>query len=224
MRIRPISPERLVTELTDRLAEQAARLEEPDRPAAVPPGRLRVGVDGPDAARPDELAAALVDPLRARGCPVLHVRAENFLRPASVRLEHGRTNPDSYYLGWVDEAGLRREVLDPAGPGGTGHVLPSLWDAAADRASRAAYVELPPGGVLLVSGPLLLGGGLPFDVTVHLVLSPAALRRRTDAEQLWTLPAFDRYATEVDPASFADVVVRVDDPRHPALVEDAQPA
>ncbi|MEU4681184.1 uridine kinase [Micromonospora sp. NPDC023737] len=224
MRIRPISPERLVTELTDRLAEQAAHLEQADRPAAVPPGRLRVGVDGPDAARPDELAGALVDPLRARGRPVLHVRAENFLRPASVRLEHGRTNPDAYYAGWVDEAGLRREVLDPAGPGGTGHVLPSLWDAAADRASRAAYVELPPGGVLLVSGPLLLGGGLPFDVTVHLVLSPAALRRRTDAERLWTLPAFDRYATEVDPAAFADVVVRVDDPRHPALVEDAQPA
>ncbi|MFD0783943.1 uridine kinase, partial [Micromonospora azadirachtae] len=43
-----------------------------------------------------------------------------------------------------------------------------------------------------------------------------------DAGQLWTLPAFDRYATEVDPASFADVVVRVDDPRRPALVEDAQ--
>ncbi|TYB97138.1 uridine kinase [Micromonospora sp. WP24] len=215
MRIRPISPERLVTELADRLAAQAD---------TAAPGRLRVGVDGPGAARPEELAAALVDPLRARGRPVLHVRAENFLRPASVRLEHGRRNPDAYYEGWTDEAGLRREVLDPAGPGGSGRLLPSLWDATADRASRAAYVELPPGGVVLVSGPLLLGGGLPLDVTVHLLLSPAALHRRTDAEQQWTLPAFDRYAAEVAPASFADVVVRVDDPRHPALVEYAAPA
>ncbi|TDC28885.1 uridine kinase [Micromonospora sp. 15K316] len=214
MRIRPISPELLVTELADRLAEQAA---------TAAPGRLRVGVDGPDAARPEELAAALVDPLRARGRPVLHVRAENFLRPASVRLEHGRTNPDAYYEGWLDEAGLRREVLDPAAPDGSGRLLPSLWDATADRASRAGYVELPPGGVVLVSGPLLLGGGLPLDVTVHLLLSPAALRRRTDAELRWTLPAFDRYAAEVAPASFADVVVRMDDPRHPALVEYAAP-
>ncbi|MCM0678050.1 uridine kinase, partial [Micromonospora phytophila] len=182
-------------------------------------GRLRVAVDGAPPAGPDELAAALVDPLRALGRPALHIRAADFLRPASLRFEHGRDNPDAYYEGWVDEAGLRREALDPAGPAGSGRVLPSLWDARADRASRARYVELPPGGVLLVSGALLLGGGLPFDVTVHLELSPAALARRTDPEQGWTLPAFARYADEVAPASFADVVVRVDDPRHPALVE-----
>ncbi|MFG1659758.1 uridine kinase [Micromonospora chersina] len=207
MRVRPITPELLVAELADRLAGAAA------------PGRLRVAVDGPPAAEPDALAAALVDPLRAAGRPVLHVRAADFLRPASIRLEHGRTNPDAYYEGWVDEAGLRREVLDPAGPDGSGRLLPSLWDAAADRASRAPYVDLPPGGVVLVSGALLLGGGLPFDVAVHLVLSPAALDRRTDPELRWTLPAFARYVDEVDPASFADVVVRADDPRRPALVE-----
>ncbi|WP_406080513.1 uridine kinase [Micromonospora sp. NBC_00858] len=209
MRIRPISPDLLVTELTGRLADAAT----------AGPARLRVAVDGAPAAGPDELAAALVDPLRARGHPVLHVRAADFLRPASLRFEFGRSNPDAYYEGWVDEAGLRREVLDPAGPGGTGRLLPSLWDATADRASRARYVDLPPGGVVLVSGALLLGGGLPFDVTVHLALSGAALRRRTEPAQDWTLPAFDRYAEEVVPASFADVVVRADDPRRPALVE-----
>ncbi|WP_433528667.1 uridine kinase [Micromonospora sp. CA-263727] len=207
MRVRPISPQRLVAELAERLA------------GATPAGRLRVAVDGAPAAGPDELAAALIDPLRARGRPVLHVRAEDFLRPASVRLERGRTNPDAYYEGWVDEAGLRREVLDPAGPDGTGRLLPSLWDVRLDRASRAAYVELPPGGVVLVSGAFLLGGGLPFDVTVHLTLSSGALGRRTDPELAWTLPAFARYADEVAPASFADLVVRADDPRRPAIVE-----
>ncbi|MGY3520812.1 MULTISPECIES: uridine kinase [Micromonospora] len=207
MRVRPISPDRLVTELTERLV------------AADPPGRLRVVVDGAPAAGPDELAAALVDPLRALGRPVLHVRAADFLRPASVRLEFGRTNPDAYYEGWVDEPGLRREVLDPAGPGGSGRILPSLWDPRTDRASRAGYVTLPPHGVVLVSGALLLGGGLPVDLAVHLELSPAALARRTDPALRWTLPAFARYAEEVAPAGFADVVVRVDDPRHPALVE-----
>lgn len=212
MRIRPISPDLLVAELTGRLADAAATVE---------PARLRVAVDGAPAAGPDELAAALVDPLRARGRPVLHVRAADFLRPASLRFELGRTNPDAYYEGWTDEAGLRREVLDPAGPGGDGRVLPSLWDAVADRASRAAYVDLAPGGVVLVSGALLLGGALPFDVTVHLQVSTAALRRRTEPTQGWTLAAFDRYAAEVAPASFADVVVRADDPRHPALVEAA---
>ncbi|MFJ6198971.1 uridine kinase [Micromonospora sp. NPDC092111] len=224
MRVRPISPDLLVTELTERIL--AATPVPVPGGAGTPatdgtgmPARLRVAIDGPPAAAPDRLAAALVDPLRARGRPVLHLRAEDFLRPASVRYEHGRTNPDAYYEGWTDEAGLRREVLDPAGPGGTGRVLPSLWDAATDRASRAAYHDLPPGAVLLVSGALLLGGGLPFDVTVHLALSPAALARRTDPAEQWTLAAFTRYADEVAPDSFADVVVRADDPRHPALVE-----
>lgn len=211
MRVRPITPERLVTELADRLVD------------AQVPGRLRVAVDGPPAAGPDALAAALVDPLRAAGRPVLHVLAADFLRPASVRLEHGRTNPDAYYEGWIDDAGLRREVLDPAGPDGSGRLLPSLWDAATDRASRADYVQLPPGGVVLVSGSLLLGGGLPFDVTVHLELSPGALARRTEPEVRWTLQAFARYAEEVVPASFADVVIRADDPRRPALLEPGEP-
>ncbi len=194
MRVRPVSIEVLVEELADRLA------------ATAPDGRLRVAVDGADAADPAALADALVDPLRARGRPAVRVRTDDFLRPASLRLEFGRTNPDSFYLGWLDEAGLRREVLDPAGPAGSGRIVTRLWDARTDRATREPYRELAPDAVVIVSGPLLLGAGLPFDVTVHLHLSVAALDRRTEPEQRWTLPAF------------ADVVVRLDDPRRPAVV------
>ena len=87
-----------------------------------------------------------------------------------------------------------------------------------DRAARQPYSTLAAGTILLVSGPLLLGSGLAFDVTVHLEMSAAALARRTPADQAWTLPAFSRYAEEVGPAAFADLVVRVDDPRRPAMV------
>jgi hypothetical protein len=208
MRVRPVSFDVLVEELADRLA------------AREPGGRLRVAIDGAPAADPAALADALVDPLRVRGRPAVRVSTDDFLRPASVRLEFGRTNPDTFYTGWLDEAALRREVLDPAGPGGSGRIVTRLWDARTDRATRQPYSDLPPNAVVLVSGPLLLGGGLPFEVAVHLELSAAALDRRTDPEQRWTLPAYARYGHEVDPASFADVVVRVDDPRHPALVLD----
>jgi len=205
--VRPITPAALVEELADRIAR------------AGPERRLRVAVDGPPPADPDRLAAALVDPLRVRGRAALRVRAADFLRPASVRLESGRHDPDSYYLRWLDEPGLRREVLDRLGRDGSGRVLPSLWDPHADRATRAGYQTVPPGGVVLVSGGLLLGGGLPFDLTVHLDLSPGALARRTEPELQWTLPAFARYRREVFPAGTADVVVRVDDPERPALVD-----
>lgn len=222
MQIRPISPERLAELIADRVLDLAAETPgsapDPGAPAAGA-RRLRVAVDGAPAARPGALADALVEPLRLRGRPALRVSAADFLRPASVRLEYGKHDPDAFHDLWLDDGALTREVLDPLEPGGTGRVLPTFWDADADRATRAAYTELPPGGVLLLDGALLLGRWLPVDLTVHLAMTPAALARRTPPDEQWTLPAFARYETETGPADGADLTVRVDDPRHPALVE-----
>lgn len=219
--MRPITPELFVEDLAERIARSPGwfrvALDGPPPPGSGPLDRP--SADGSPLAGPDPLAAALVDALRLRGRPAHAVPANGFLKAASLRFEQGRTNPDAFYTDWLDEAGLRREVLDPAGPGGAGRILPSLWDPATDRASRAPYESLEPAAVVLVTGGFLLGGGLGFDLTVHLAVSPAALARRTPADWAWTLPAWRRYAAEVDPAGWADVVVRTDDPRHPALVE-----
>lgn len=180
--------------------------------------RLRVAVDGADAAAPGALADSLVGPLRARGVPTARVTAKDFLRPASLRLEFGRTDPDAFYDHWLDANGLDREVLTPWGASGSARYLPVLWDAATDRAARAEYVPVPARAVLLVDGALLLGRGLPFDLTVHTRLTPAALRRRTPPDLAWTLPAFGRYEREVEPERVADLVIRADDPRRPAIV------
>ncbi|MFI5956556.1 uridine kinase [Cryptosporangium sp. NPDC051539] len=178
--------------------------------------RLRVAIDGADAAEPGRLAESLVEPLRAGGIAVAVVHARDFLRPASLRLEYGKTDPDSFYDLWLDERGLTREVLTPWAAGG--RYLPALWDVATDRAVRADYRPVPPRGVVLVEGPLLLGRGLPFDLAVHVRLSGGALRRRTSADEAWTLPAFERYEEEVEPTAIAEVVVRADDARHPAVL------
>jgi hypothetical protein len=206
VRARPVSPSLLVEELADRIA------------SAPRSSWVRVAVDGAPPSHPERLADELVTPLRVRGREVVRVSAGDFLRPASLRLEFGRTDPDVFYAEWLDTAGLTREVLGPLEPGRTGKVLPALWDSVRDRATRAPYVTVPPGGVALVDGPLLLGHGLPFDLTVHLSLSPAALLRRTSEEEQWTLPAYDRYEREVEPSRTADVVIRVEDPRHPAVI------
>jgi hypothetical protein len=175
------------------------------------PGQPRVAVDGATAAQPERLAEALVDPLRVLGRPVIRVRAQDFLRPASLRFEHGKTDEESRYSSWLDEGALRREVLSGD------KVLPSLWDVETDRATRAEYVSLPDNGVVVVDGELLLGRGLPFDLTVHLWLSAGALRRRTDSADAWSLPVFARYDEEVSPLTTADIAVRVDDVNHPAM-------
>lgn len=207
MRVRPVTPERVVTELADRI----------DGVSSAP--YVRVAIDGAPAARPGEIADALVDPLRVRGRPAIRVSTSDYLRPASLRLERGRQDPDAYYEEWLDVNGLRREVLDPTSPGGSGLVLPALWDSASDRSPRMRRVRLPTGGVVLIDGPLLLGHGLPFDVTAHLWLSEVVLERRTLDEDRWKLPAFSRYAEEVRPEHHADVVVRVDRPHNPAIVD-----
>ncbi len=201
MPIRPLTPDALADVVADAVAER--------------PGRVRVLVDGAEAARPQDLADALVDPLRLRSRPVVRVSAWDYLRAASVRLERGREDPDSFYDDWLDEGALVREVLRSAA--GSGLVLPALRDAATDRAHRLDPVALGPAGVVVVDGPLLLGRGLPAELAVHLSLSPAALARRTPPERAWTLPAYARYADEVDPVAVADLVVRADHPDRPAL-------
>ena len=206
MRAQPISPELLV----EHVAEAVGRLPK-DAPAAV-------ALDGAPPTGTGELAEALVGALNLRGRAAVHVAASDYLRPASLRLELGREDPDLFYTEWLDLKAIEREVLGPLGPGGGARVLPRLWDARADRAYRAQYVQLGPGGVVLLDGSFLLGAGLSFDLTVHLSISAAALARRTAPEQAWTLPAYRRYQDEARPAEYADIVVRCDDPRHPALV------
>lgn len=203
-RFRPVSPQLLAS----RLAELCQNRH---------PGRhpLRVALDGPACADLDEPVRLLVDELRAAGRPVALLDATTFYRDASLRLEYGRTDVESFYTGWLDAAALRREVLDPLAE--RGEYLPSLRDPVTNRSTRAEPQPLAASGVLLVRGELLLGAGLPFDLTVHAAVSRQARKRRTPEDRQWTLPAFDRYDLEVDPAGTADAVIRYDDPRHPAL-------
>ena len=186
--------------------------------------RVRVAVDGAASLQPDDWATSLVDELRVLGRFALHVSVHDFLLPASQRFEFGRQNVEAFYDGWRDESGLRREVLDPASPDGVGRVLPALWRTDVDRSARADYVDVPSGGVVVVSGEFLLGGELGFEYVMHLTCSAEALARRTPPDEAWTLPAYQRYDEEVDPVSLADVAVRLEDPRRPAVVEtDADP-
>lgn len=207
VRLEAISWERLTDALAERVAESKAADGSP---------WVRVAVDGAPAAEPGALAARVGDALRVRGRASLVLDAGGFLRPASLRYEFGREDPDAYHDTWLDTGALWREVFGPLEPGGDGRVLPDLWDPVTDRATRSPYTPLPSGGVLLLHGPLLLGRWFPFDLTVHLRLSAAALARRTPEEDRWTLPAYARYEEETGPAQVADVLVRLDDPRRPA--------
>jgi hypothetical protein len=177
----------------------------------------RVALDGPAAAGPEALAEAAAAVLRSRGRPATVIAASSYWRDASLRLEYGRTDLDSYAHGWLDVSALTREVLDPLGPGGSGQFLPALRDPATNRSKRSAYRRAAPDEVVVIAGELLLGHGLEFDATVHLALSAAARARRSAPDWAWTLPAHDRYDLDVEPDRVAGLVVRWNDPQHPAI-------
>lgn len=205
VRFRPLSPAALVDEVSALVADR--------------PDITRVIIDGAPPTRPDVLADDLGERLRLLGRPVLRIAAADFRRAASLRFERGRTDPDARYDDWLDAGALRREVLDPMGPGGSHRVLPRLWNAETDRAARADYVDLA--GVVLIDGELLLGRGLPHDYSVHLWLSAPALARKLPESEHWALPAFARYDAEVRPLYIADTGVRADDPLRLAVLDDA---
>ena len=192
---------------------RAALAEEVVELVAARPGRVRLLLDGPAPARPGELAAEVATALRARGRAAVVVDAADFLRPASVRLEQGRTDPDALLERWLDDAALRREVLEPAAQDGSGQVLPRLWNTRTDRAYRDGYTALPADGVVVLHGALLLGRGLPVELAVHFRMSPAALTRTLGQDLQWTVPAHVRHERGAE----ADLLVLADHPDRPAV-------
>lgn len=220
-RVVPVTPSGLV----DRLADAAHDLH---APAATAGHAVRVGVDSAVTGDGAMLADALGVALRERGLAVLRVAQEGFVRPRSLRLELGADDPDAAWERWYDDAGLRREVLDPLGPSGAMTWVPSLWDVETDRSSRAPRQVAAPGAVAIVDGRFLLRWELAdaFDLVAHLQTSPSCQARRLteEAERARVLASWQRYLDETDPAArllrgaAAGVVVRHDDPRHPALV------
>ena len=171
---------------------------------------MRVLLDGHGSAA---LADALVPGLSAAGRAPLRVRGEDFLRPAGERFEHGREDEESLRTRWLDAAALEREVLSRAVDG---TYLPALWDAARDRSARRAVVPVPARAAVLVDGLFLLGRGLSCELSVHVALSPGALRRRGVPE--WQLAGFAAYDRQVRPGDVCDVLVRAENARRPAVL------
>src|SRR3954447_12858717 len=66
---------------------------------AATSGVVRLAIDGAPGTEPDALGQQLVPVLEAAGRPVEHVRGTLFWRDASLRLEYGREDVESY-LTW----------------------------------------------------------------------------------------------------------------------------
>ncbi|MFD3508457.1 hypothetical protein [Nocardia sp. NPDC058666] len=177
------------------------------------PGRRVVAVDGADAAQPVELARQIVEVLADRGRSAAVVSVHDFVRPASLRMEYGRDDEWSYRTAWFDYEAIEREIVTSMRT--EGRWLPALWDEDLDRSARAAIRAAQADLVLVLAGPMLLGRGLEFDLSVRLELSDQAALRLTPTDQQWTLPALRDHTAENPEA--ATWTVRWDHPDRAAL-------
>ena len=215
MRFVPVTPDRLIEELAGWIHGLEA-----EHPV--------VGFDGAAEVGAATLADAVSARVRALGRPVIRVSTSWWWRPASLRLELGRTDLDMLLSGWVDTAALRRELLDPLRPGGSGWYLRRLRDPRSDRSLREERVRAAPGSVVLLDGPFLQASGLDTDAagligTVYLQVSTSTLARSLPGDRHWWVEAFERYRDEDRPAGSATAVVAFDHPAAPAIAWRREP-
>jgi uridine kinase len=195
---------------------------------------VRVAIDGVDAAGKTMLADELRPLLEARGRRVLRATIDGFHRPRAERFRRGPTSPEGYYRDSFDYDALRRELLQPLGPGGNGRYRSRVFDLHADEPVFDDPAVAPEDGVLLVDGVFLLRPELndlwDFRVVVEVEIDEGLRRALVRDEDLFGSPdeALRRYRNryvpgqrlylgEVDPVSLADVVIENTDLSSPAL-------
>ena len=163
------------------------------------------------ATEPDACGRALIDPLRARGRPAVHVRARAASGAtrrcaSSTGTRTSTVLPDLARRRGAAPRGARRRPCKPAA------YLPSLRDPASNRSTRAAPRAARPGSRCCWSAaPCCSGSGLPVRPRrAPRPCPPTALRPPHPRDAAWTLPAFAEYERDRAPGRAADVVISVD--------------
>lgn len=200
---------------------------------------LRVAIDGPVASGKTTLADDLADTVRPRA-RAIRAGLDGFHRPRAERYARGRRSALGYYEDARDYAAMRRALLDPLGPGGSGYYRTGLFDLEADRPAEAPLESAGADDVLIVEGTFLQRPEFDgaWDVVVFLDIDPELSLARGLARDSATLggpeaaadlyrerylPAWAMYAAACRPRERADAVIDHRDFQAPAIVWMARP-
>ncbi|HWN14033.1 MAG TPA: uridine kinase [Candidatus Dormibacteraeota bacterium] len=203
---------------------------------ALPAERtVRVGIDGVDGAGKTTFADELSDRLASSGRPLIRAGVDWFHHPKPVRYHRGRYSPEGHYRDSYDYAALRRLLLDPLGPGGTGRFRRAIFDVDAGRAVDAPEERAAPGSILLFDGLFLHRPELraTWDFSIFLRVewvrnhrlrgAPLDLATTTQAREAPSTRRYregqEIYFRECAPWDCASIVVDNDDLDAPFVVE-----
>lgn len=196
---------------------------------AIDLGRpIRVAIDGIIAAGKTTFSENLVKALARRGRRAIHISMNGFHNPSEVRYEQGRYSADGYYEDAYDFAALRREVIEPLGPGGNRRYRTAIIDLESDTPIDEPPQIAEPDDVFLVDGSFLqrreMQGAWDLIVYIHASFETAEARgaardAETPEEAEEILAGFRkryhaaqrRYLAECMPSRNADLVIDAED-------------
>ena len=213
-------------------AERSALVERVrDLVLALGPARLRVGVDGFTAAGKTSFGHELAYALSDAGRPVLRASLDDFKRPWREAHLYDRKSGEGYYRNAFDCEAMRRLLLEPAGPTGSGDVVLCSIDPITQVDHTADVTHAPTDAVLVVDGVFAFRPEIDdcWDLRVWLDVSrELAIARGEARDVLWGetesvhstryAVAEDVYLAEVDARGRADVLIDNSDFAKPRLI------
>jgi uridine kinase len=188
------------------------------------PHPIRVGINGFCGAGKTTLARAIEVELVARGRSVIRVSGDDFQNPREVRYQLSDRSPEGFFRHAMNFEALRRELLDPLGPGGSLIYRTTFYDVFASRPNLSPELRAERSQILVVDGVFLHVPALAnaFELTVFVdapyetCIARAKVRKQerhadpTLIEGLYRdryVPGFEMYVAEVAPKVRASVTV-----------------
>jgi uridine kinase len=197
--------------------------------------RVRVAIDGSTAAGKTSLGHELSQRVADAGRVAMRASLDDFKHPWSDAPMHDRVSAEGYYRNAFDLEAVRRLLLDPAAPDGSGRVALCSIDPLTQLDHSTVVIEMPRDGVLIVDGVFALRPPLNecWDLRIWVQVDPELSLRRgiardadmeggaDQAEALHRdryLAAEAIYIEELDPVALSDVVIDNSDFAAPRLL------
>ncbi|MGB1763873.1 nucleoside/nucleotide kinase family protein [Alloalcanivorax xenomutans] len=116
---------------------------------------LRVAIDGVDGAGKSTFADELWVMLCGEGIRIIRASLDGFHNPKIIRYRKGRYSPEGFYHDSYDYEALKRLLLDPLAPAGSGVYTTAVFNHVMDRPVVVSPREANRGDVLLFDGIFL---------------------------------------------------------------------
>ncbi|CAA9557286.1 MAG: Uridine kinase [uncultured Truepera sp.] len=116
---------------------------------------LRVAVDGVDGAGKTVFADELAQVLKTSGQDVIRASVDGFHNSRELRYRLGRGSPEGFYRDSYDYDALKRNLLEPLSPGGSGCYRTAVYNVAAETPVTVPERQAAPGAILLLDGIFL---------------------------------------------------------------------